>query len=158
VASTRVDLPLIICGENKHAKTSVCLIDGSQDEILLVVQVEVDKGLEHVNAQAQLVAKAVAAFNENNVQRELAGRPPLKEKVMPGIIMSGTSPAFFKIPVTETLSNHIRDGTYPSEDTKVTYCYPLPFPGCLHSEGMKSLDNRSRILSCFEAFKAIVGI
>jgi len=76
---------------------------------------------------------------------------------MPGIIMAGTSPTFFKISVTETLSNHIRDGTYPSEETQVTYCYPLA-PGHLRSEGMTSLDNRAKIFSCFEAFKAIVGI
>jgi len=32
-------------------------------------------------AQAQLVVEAVAAFNENNVQREADGPPPLAEKV-----------------------------------------------------------------------------
>ncbi|KAK0209757.1 hypothetical protein IW262DRAFT_1468432 [Armillaria fumosa] len=118
--------------------------------------------LEHrepVNAPAQLVAEAVAAFNENNAQREAIGFPPLAEKVMPGIVMVCTSPVFFKIPVTQNLSRHIRHGMYPPEETRVTYCYPPdPCPARWRSEGMMPLDNRSEILTCYEAFKAIVGI
>jgi len=78
---------------------------------------------------------------------------------MPGIVMIGTSPSFFKIPITETLSTHIRDGTYPPEETHVTFCNPpVSRPGSLYSEGMKPLDNRCEILRCYEAFKAVVGI
>ena len=78
---------------------------------------------------------------------------------MPGIIMVGTSPTFFKIPITQNLVAHIRDGTYPPEETHVTFCYPpVPRPDCLRSEGMKPLDNRGGILSCYEAFRVIVGI
>lgn len=78
---------------------------------------------------------------------------------MPGIVMVGTSPAFFKIPVTQNLSTHIRHGTYPEEETHVAYCYPpVPRPTRRHSEGMKPLDNRREILRCYEAFKAIAGI
>ena len=82
VARTRVDLSLFICGEMRHAKTDVCIVDRSQNDILLLVQE--DKRLEHwepINSRAQLVAEAVAAFNENNAQRETAGLPPLEEKV-----------------------------------------------------------------------------
>ncbi|KAK0468691.1 hypothetical protein IW261DRAFT_1553811 [Armillaria novae-zelandiae] len=135
VARTRVDLPLLICGENRHAKTDVCIVDSSQNDILLLVQE--DKS----NARAQLVTGAVAAFNENNAQRDALGLPPLPEKVMPGIAMVGTSPAFFKIPITHTLSTHIRHGTYPPEETRVIYCYPpVPHPARRRNEGMKPLD------------------
>ncbi|KAF9519453.1 hypothetical protein BS47DRAFT_1288244 [Hydnum rufescens UP504] len=157
IARTRADLSLLICGENRHTKTDVCIIDRSQNDILLLVQE--DKKLElnePANARAQLVAEAVAAFNENNAQREVAGLHPL---VMPGIVMVGTSPAFFKIPVTQTLSTHIRHGTYPEEETRVTYCYPpISRPSHRRTEGMKPLDNRRQILRCYEAFKVIVGI
>ncbi|KAF9487956.1 hypothetical protein BDN71DRAFT_1403984 [Pleurotus eryngii] len=160
VARTRVDLPLFICGETRHAKTDVCIVDRSQNDILLLVQEEKRlMKLEPFRAQAQLVAETVAAFNENNAQRQPAELPPLDEKVMPGIVMVGTSPTFFKIPVTETLSTHIRYGTYPSEETHVTFCYPpIPRPSHRRSEGMKPLDNRGGILKCYEAFKAVVGI
>ena len=82
VARTRADLPLFICGEMRYAKTDVCIVDRSQNDILLLVQE--DKRLEQsepVNARAQLVAEAIAAFNENNAQREAAGLPPMAEKV-----------------------------------------------------------------------------
>jgi hypothetical protein len=82
VARTRMDLPLLICGESRHAKTDVCIIDRSQNDILLLVQG--DKRLEHgepVNARARLVAEAIGAFNENNAQREAAGLAPLVEKM-----------------------------------------------------------------------------
>ncbi|KAF9510153.1 hypothetical protein BS47DRAFT_1396235 [Hydnum rufescens UP504] len=98
-------------------QTDVCIIDRSQNDILLLVQE--DNRLE--------LTETVAAFGENSAGRGAAGLP-LAEKasrfVIPGIVMVGTSPAFFKIPVTQTLSIHIRHGTYPEEGTSVTYCYP----------------------------------
>ena len=79
VARTRADLPLFICGEQRHAKTDVCIVDRAQNDILLLVQE--DKRLEPISARAQLVAEAVAGFNENNANREAVGLPPLVEKV-----------------------------------------------------------------------------
>jgi hypothetical protein len=78
----RVDLPLLICGEDRHAKAGVCIANHSQNDVLLLVQAE--KRLEHgepINARAQLVAEAVAAFNKINMEREAIGQPPLVEKV-----------------------------------------------------------------------------
>ncbi len=73
--------------------------------------------------------------------------------------MSGTSPTFFKIPISQTLATHICYGTYPPEETCVTYCYPpIPHPTRRDSEGMLLLDNRREILSCYEALKAIADI
>ena len=82
LARTRVDLPLLICGKERHAKTDVCIVDRSQNNILLLVQVDKRlQQLEPVTARAHLVAEAVAAFNENNAQREAMGLPPLASKV-----------------------------------------------------------------------------
>src|SRR5438270_1492062 len=56
VARTRAYLPLFICGEQKHAKTDVRIVDRAQNDILLLVQEE--KRLEHgesVSARAKLV-------------------------------------------------------------------------------------------------------
>jgi len=80
----RVDLPLFICGEDRHAKATFCIIKYSQkngDILLLVQAVKRSEDGEPVNAPAHLVAKAVAAFNENNAQRAAIGHPPLTEKV-----------------------------------------------------------------------------
>lgn len=97
VARTRKDLNLLICGEYRHAKTDVCIIDRSKNDILLLVQE--DKRLEDrepVSAQAQLVAEAVAAFGENNESLKSAGLDPLSEKV--GIYLVYFSPVCRPLP------------------------------------------------------------
>ncbi|KAK0443571.1 hypothetical protein EV421DRAFT_1890776 [Armillaria borealis] len=159
LARTRTDLPLLICGEYRHAKTDVCLIDRSQNDILLLVQEDKRIDGKLPQAEAQLVAEAVAAFSQNNQSRRDIGLPPLDEKIMPGIVMLGTTPTFYKIPVSQSLLYHIRNGTYPPDLTQVTCCaVPVPRPARRYSEGMKPLDNRKEIFRCYEAFKAIVGI
>ncbi|PBK79417.1 hypothetical protein ARMGADRAFT_136035 [Armillaria gallica] len=57
LARTRVDLPLLICGEYHHTRTDICLVDHSRNDILLLGQE--DNG-------TQFVAEAVAAFAQNN--------------------------------------------------------------------------------------------
>ncbi|KAL4256075.1 hypothetical protein AB1N83_012125 [Pleurotus pulmonarius] len=140
VVRTRVDIPLLICGESTHVQTDVCIVDRSHNDILLLVQ-------------------TVAAFNENNAQRDAPGLQPMEDRAIPGIVMVGTSPVFLQIPVTQSLSTHIRHGTYPAQETCVIYCHPpAPRPHRRCSEGVKPLDNRRAILGCCEAFKTIVDI
>lgn len=82
VARTRKYLRLLICGEYTHAKTDVCIVDRSQNDILLLVQEDKrSEDREPVDAQAQLIAQAVAAFAENNENRMAAELDSLPEKV-----------------------------------------------------------------------------
>ncbi|KAF8332395.1 uncharacterized protein EI90DRAFT_3055506 [Cantharellus anzutake] len=141
-------------------KTDVCIIDRDQNDILLLVQE--DKRYEEgdgADPEAQLIAEAIAAFDTNNKQRVRADLDSLDEKIMPGITMMGTAPTFYKIPVTNDLQQHVAQGTYPPNPTCVMFCQPpVPRPARRYSEGMKPLDNRCQILSCYEAFKTIIGI
>jgi hypothetical protein len=61
-AVKRVDLPLSICGENKHAEVDVCIMDYTSKHILLLVQAVKRLKHEPVNAPAQLVAEAVVVL------------------------------------------------------------------------------------------------
>ena len=72
VERMRMDLVLLICGENRHAKTDVCIIDWSHNDILLLVQEDKKLGRGR-HAQAQLVAEAIVTFHKNNVHREAVG-------------------------------------------------------------------------------------
>lgn len=73
--------------------------------------------------------------------------------------MVGTSPTFFKIPVTQVLSNNICNGSYPEAITAVTfYSVDVPRPDHWFNEGMRPLDNRREVLRCYQAFREIVGI
>jgi hypothetical protein len=153
---TRKDLFLIVCGENRHAKTDVCLID--EEEIVLRVQ-EDKRHMGPEDPEAQLIAEAIAAFTTNNRTRvHTLGLPPPPSKVIAGITMSGTSPVFYKINVSMELVTAVGGGAYPETPTVVYGHLPaVPRPQRRLSEGMKPLDNRQIILSCYEAFKRFVS-
>jgi len=73
--------------------------------------------------------------------------------------MAGTSPTYYKIPVTTDLEYAVRHGLYPAEPIQVTRHRPaVPRPHRRAAEGMRPLDARREILRCYEAFKAVVGI
>jgi hypothetical protein len=140
-----------------HAKTDVCLLRLRSEIILLVQEDKRHLQEKHADAQAQLIAEAIATFQSNNLKRRYTGQPVVEEALIPGIIMIGTSPVFYKIPVTQELSNAVVSGIYPPNPTIVYFHLPpLPRPLRRMSEGMKPLDNRRSVLQCYEAFKRFV--
>lgn len=99
---TRKDLPFLVCGEERHAKADVCIMDGL--EILLLVQ-EDKRHLDSSDPEPQLIANAIAAFYNNNITRVQAlGLPTLQDKVIP---RTKKTPAQNKRPkqATVTFSN-----------------------------------------------------
>jgi hypothetical protein len=153
---TRADIPLTICGELCHAKTDVCVVDGQ--DILLLVQ-EDKQHKERKDPEPQLIAEAIAAFQANNTRRtHVLGQDAIDAKVMPGITLVGSSPTFYKIPITKEFAQAVVLGRFPATPTIVYAHLPaLPRPARRLSEGMKPLDNRRHILACYEAFKHFVN-
>ncbi|KAI6100413.1 hypothetical protein EV401DRAFT_1877610, partial [Pisolithus croceorrhizus] len=155
---TRRDLLLVICGENRQAKADVVLID--EDEIILLVQ-ENKRHLSETEGdpEPQLIAEAIATFAFNNRRRVLTlGLPTLSSKVLAGITMMGTCPIFYKIEVTGELVRAVAGGIYPTTQTVVHAHIPaVPRHRRHWIEGMKPLDCRRVILSCYEAFKRSVN-
>lgn len=153
---TRKELRFFTCGEVKHAKPDVCIINRDANDIILLVQEDKRFGGDG-EAHPQLIAEAIAAFQDMNSRRRAVGLDPLVSKVIPGIIMVGTSPSFFKIPVTHELTRCVEYGTFPLTTTVVIGHVPdIPRPNRRFSEGMKPLDNRRAILQCYEAFKKFI--
>ncbi|THU95128.1 hypothetical protein K435DRAFT_966579 [Dendrothele bispora CBS 962.96] len=154
VIHTRKELSFVMFGDAVDAKTDVCVV--SDLDLLLLVQE--DKRVDNfVNGVPQLVAEAIAAFSRNNLMRDNAGTARLKKKVFPGILMAGTAPTFFLIPVTEELVSCIAKGIQPAHTTTVKRCIP-PVPNVVdyRKDGMVPLENRKIVLQCFEALKAFV--
>ena len=149
-------MPLTICGETRHAKSDICIVD--ENGVLLLIQEDKERRWLS-NPEPQLVAGAIAAFAANNVTRsEMPNMLPLDFKVMAGITMRGTAPFFYKIEVTAALVNSVRNGAYPQAVTTVYAHVPsIPRRNRRWSEGIKTLDNRHIILSCYEAFKQFVN-
>lgn len=126
----------------------VCVLDDTYS-ILLVVNV--DRHLRESDLGPRLISSPIAAFhNDNIIHAKRSCRDPLTGKVTPGIVMDGTMPTFYRIPITSELATAVESGEPPEEDTIVRPYRPeVPRPG----EGMKPLDNRSITLSCFQDFK-----
>ena len=153
---TRLDIPFTICGEQCHAKTDVCIVDGH--DILLLVQ-EDKRHKERKDPEPQLIAEAIGAFQANNTGRmRVLGQDAIDAKAIPGIILVGSSPTFYKIPVTKELAQAVVLGRFPATPTIVYAHLPaVPRPARRLGEGMKPLDNRRHILACYEAFKHFVN-
>ncbi|KAF8509046.1 hypothetical protein JB92DRAFT_2832125 [Gautieria morchelliformis] len=139
------ELPLTMCGEETYAEPDVYLSDHSSSILMLIQE---DK---------TLIAEAIGAFQYNNKLRREAKLPHLKEMIFPGIIMHGTAPVFYLIPVTEELSEAVMRGRPPTIETVVKEYIPdVLRMNKQRSEGMMPLDNRVIIVKCYEAFKRFI--
>jgi len=105
-----------------------------------------------------LISKIIAAFAHNNlVTGRKLDHPLLPSKMIPGITLQGTTPVFFKVNVTAELATAIGGGAYPETPTIVYAHLPeIPRPDQRWVEGMRPLDSREVILTCYEAFKQLV--
>ncbi len=144
---------LFMCGKDVDAMADVCLVDSTAGVRLVV---EEDKSHLRLTEgpEVQVIAEAIAAFQENNIVRAGKSLVPLKEATIFGITMYHSSPKFYKIKVTEELDYALRHGLYPATTTTVYRHTPRVPRGT--SEGMWPLDNRKVMMRCFEAFKPTV--
>jgi hypothetical protein len=159
ILSTRYIIPLTICGEtNRTAQTDVCLL--YRPTLILLVLVE-DKTLSNrTDAESQVVAEAIAAFQLNNHKRESWGLAPLELMTIPCITMSGTRPTFYLVPVSRALSTAVATGQYPPTETEVLKCVTVLRHGAGHSqrrasEGMEDTEYRKLAFQRFLAFKTL---
>ncbi|KAG6893343.1 hypothetical protein C0993_001367, partial [Termitomyces sp. T159_Od127] len=128
VLVTRYPIPLLMAGHTScRAETDVCLINpygllNSFSNIFLVVQADKPKRRGGRLIDAQLMARAIAACQINYNTRRSQGLPEMDVMVIPGVTMVGTSPTFFKIPVTKELCDAVARGNYPFHKTVVKRC------------------------------------
>ncbi|KAF8506682.1 hypothetical protein F5888DRAFT_1602364 [Russula emetica] len=134
---------------NKHARPDISIKDA--DGLISLVQ-EDKSHLNPVDPSPQLIAQAIAAFVNNNVRRHELHWEPHAHAIIPGITMTGTTPTFYKIPVTTELVHAVRFGIYPEQETIIP-CHRPAIPILAH--GMQNLDDRHLILSSFAAFRSL---
>ena len=75
-----------------------------------------------------------------------------------GILMVGTAPTFYRMPITADLVRDVQAGRIPSGQwTRVQRCVPpVPNQDAYPKEGLVPLVNRRVVMQCFGAFKALV--
>lgn len=151
--ATRYIIPLTICGETRAAQTDVCVIYRPTTVLLVLVE---DKTLfNKTNAEAQVVAGAIAAFQFNNTKRAARSQPVLEVMTIPCITMFGTTPTFYLVPVTRELSDAVMTAQYPTSQTQVLKCVTVAVYQRRINEGMADIEFRELALKRFVAFKGL---
>jgi hypothetical protein len=107
------------------------------------------------DAEIQLIAAAIAARHENRRRRTL-GFPRVAAKTYSGIVMIGTAPTFYQIPVSEALVQAVNSGLDPPAATVVRkHRPPVDRVRDYLEDGMVPLANRKLILQCVGACKQV---
>jgi len=154
VISTHFLIPLVICGSNRcFAQMDVCLFD-RQSMILLVLQGD-KTAFDMAPPEPQIIAEAIAVYKYNNDKRQTIGLPTLDAMTIPCIIMVGTRPTFYLVPITRALSTAVMTGQYPETPTEVVKCVTLLGPNRPFNEGMETPEYRRVAFQCFVTFKSL---
>ena len=114
---TREELKLDMCGTRTSAKPDLC-IETSRLTIKLLVQednymISTSKNLMNTNPEAQVIAEAIAAFQENNKINARFDEPLSDGQLITCITMQGTYPTFYLFNVTKELADAIKNGEEP---------------------------------------------
>ena len=148
--STRYVIPLTMCGEaNRVAQTDVCLIH--RPTSILLVQTPSNR----TNAEAQVIAESIAAFQFNNRKRSERGLDPLDAMTIPVITMTGTRPTSCLVPVTLESSDAVISGQHPVIQTRALRCVTVLTHLQRASIGMGNTEYRKLTLKRFLAFKTL---
>ncbi|KAF8651577.1 hypothetical protein AX16_004693 [Volvariella volvacea WC 439] len=149
------ELSFNMSGKSVDAAPDICVLSEGH-EVYLVQHIIASNDPQ---PEPTLIADAIAAFNRNNVLRKRTGQPELKSQIIPGILMSGTAPTFYLIPVSEELLKCIDAGRGVSQPvTTVKKLIPrVPGPSSFLDEGLFSPENRRPILQYYEALKVFMG-
>lgn len=102
-----------------------------------------------------MVAAALAAYHANNLVRIASGMGSLMYKDFPCIAMIGTAPVFYRILITQSLSENLHR---PGQTLVVKKLIPpVPDMGRYIVDGMVPLENRKIVFKCWELFKMFVS-
>ena len=149
---SRYAIPFMISGDTGCvAQTDLCFMQEGSSTILLIIQ-EDKTVFSSKDPEAQVIAEGIAAFQYNNAARDRAGLNRFESMVIPAIIVIGTRPIFYKVHVTQALSDAVAMAQYPATQTTVLKCIVAPRSGRV-SEGMEVPEFRQDILKYYEAFR-----
>lgn len=153
IQRSHFDIPLHICGDlGQRAPTNICLLHRSSTYLLIVRGVSIEYNGEDL--EASIIAAAIAAFQMNNFSRSQLGIERKDEMSIPCIVMVGTRPMFYVIPVTQQLSQAVETGEYPRDRTVVSKCVVIGQRRSM-AEGMENIDLRVEAVKHFLFFRSL---
>ncbi|KIK61393.1 hypothetical protein GYMLUDRAFT_73383 [Collybiopsis luxurians FD-317 M1] len=152
VLRSRYPIPLTICGDSSRtAQSDICLIHHHQSTILLLIK-EDKTLLGPTDPEPQVIAEAIATFQMNNRNRTRRGLQTKKIMSIPCIMIVGTRPIFYVVPVTEQLSEAVEQGQYPEHKTQVLRY--VVGAGTRLTEGMEQPDLNEEALKHYVLFRS----
>jgi hypothetical protein len=113
---THFTIPIDMCGFGKHAKTNVCVINGETGMILFIIKNKTMWDIS-ANPEPRIIAGAITIFQYNNRKHAAKNWPPVDRMIIPAITMHDTCPTFYLIPISQQLSNAVKNGNKPIEET-----------------------------------------
>ncbi|KAG6810385.1 hypothetical protein H0H92_012092 [Tricholoma furcatifolium] len=153
---------LDVGGQSVQEKSDVCLLHSYESVLMQIIH---NFGPDGTNAELQVIGNAIAALSWNKQRRSVAqagAQPRLKDVprldsiMMPCIIMTGTRPTFYLVPVSTKLSNALSTGTRPQDSTTVLRCAVatenLALPD---GAGMENIEYRQLAFKYLRAFKTV---
>jgi hypothetical protein len=158
----REEIQLEMCGSKTSAKPDIC-IETSKLTIKLLVQedksyqVSSSKSLTNTNPEAQVIAEAIGAFQENNKIKMKFGKPIKENQLIPCITMLGTYPTFYLFTVTKKLADSVKNGEEPKNITVIKQ-YKIPMFSLSFSDAILINNYKLHILQCYAALKKFVTV
>lgn len=154
---TREKLWLSMSRELVAIRTDICVLD-INSSVLLIIQNGTLARETPSDPEAQLVAASIAAFQLNNHKRQQESLEEiLAVDTVPGIVLNGAIPTFYKTRVSRGLDMIVQMGELPDQKSIVQkYCPEKS----IYSETRISHDfteqQRKNILLAYKAFKQFV--
>jgi hypothetical protein len=147
VLRTRKDIELVICGISMHAKTDVCLL-AHRSQIILLFQEDKQHLEDRGDAEAQLIAEGIAAFQSNNKKCILAGLL----RLILGIVMIGSVSYEHMV----ALRQHL--GITNTRDAAILAVFSTAFKDCARlGELVPNLKSRTLFNSIFHGQKLLAS-
>lgn len=95
IIRTGKNFPFRVGGEKRYAKADVCIVSGT-DPLLIVQQDKSHLDPLGGDADARLIAAAIAAYDKDSLYRAEYGLPARPDRRVVGIVMSGSWPTSSK--------------------------------------------------------------
>ncbi|CAO3653885.1 unnamed protein product [Cunninghamella echinulata] len=149
VICTKQRFDLDMACKTTYVTSDICIMDVNYNILFLVQE---DKWyMRNAYPKAEIIAGAVAAFQHNNSKRKNLLKKQLDTYTFPGLtIRRGGSYIFYKITITQSLCDAVKDGICPETTTSMVQVY-TPFDS-MYAD-MLDLSCRKKIMQCLKLFK-----
>lgn len=160
VVRTRQELTLKMFGQNMSAKPDIC-VENIKSTIKLLIQEDKSfnaskiNNIDIENTESQMVAEAIAAFQNNNRIRKAFNLNEIESCIFPCIIMLGTFPIFYLFNINKDLADNVEYGSIP-ENVTIIKKYQIPINLSILGDVFYNNTYKKIIFQCYYSFRKFI--